>query len=40
MNLKLEQFNFDQFLDRCFIVLIVAVFACMLISLASFAWLP
>jgi hypothetical protein len=35
MNLKL-----DQFLDECFVGLIVVVFAYILVSLFSLAWLP
>lgn len=40
MNLKLAQFNFDQFRDRAFTVLMVLVFAYIMFSLVSFAWLP
>ena len=39
MNLKVDQSKFDQFLDLGFIVLIGVVFAYILFSLFSFAWL-
>ncbi len=40
MNLKVDQSKFDQFLDRCFMVLIAAVFGYILVSLITFPWVP
>ena len=40
MNLKLHQFNFDQFLNGCFVALIVVLFGYILVSLITFPWVP
>ena len=40
MNLKVHQFNFDQFLDSCFVALIALVFGYILVSLFTLPWVP
>jgi hypothetical protein len=39
MRLKLDHVKFDQFVDGTFVMLMVVVFAYILFSLFSFAWL-